>query len=140
MLERFIEKMLVHVYEVFPEETKDRDKQEIRDLIEEGIKRASDYEITEEPQVALFIDLMVGLGAGFEKKKPCMFRQPRSCSSCSCSFVSTPSAMMSIPNAWLNTSIDLTSARLFPFSSSITKRLSILIAFIGNFARKLREE
>jgi hypothetical protein len=68
MLERFIEKMLVHVHEVFPEETKDKDKQEMRDLVEEGVKRASDYEITEEPQVALFIDLMLGLGRDFEKQ------------------------------------------------------------------------
>lgn len=68
MLERFIEKMLDHVREVFPEETKDRSKKELRDLVEDGIKRASDYEITEEPQVALFIDLMVGIGREFEKQ------------------------------------------------------------------------
>ncbi len=69
MLDLFIKKMLVHVYELFPEETKDKDKQEMRDLVEEGINRASGYEITEEREVALFIDLMVGMGRDFEKQR-----------------------------------------------------------------------
>ncbi len=76
MLERFTEKMLLHVREVFPEETKDKDKQEIRDLIEEGIKRASGYGITEEPQVALFIDLIMGLGIDFEKQRANLWMLP----------------------------------------------------------------
>ena len=69
MLELFIKKMIIHLYDVFPEETKDMDKQKMRVFVEDGVKRASDYEITEEPQVALFIDLMMAMGPDFEKQK-----------------------------------------------------------------------
>jgi len=70
MLELFVEKMLVHVREVFPEQTKDKSKDELRALVEDGIKRASAYDINEERQVALLIDLMIGIGRDFEKRKP----------------------------------------------------------------------
>ena len=72
MLRLFVDKMIVHMREVFPEETKDKDRQELRGLVEEGVKRASGYGITEEPQVALLIDLMVGMGHDFEKQTPWM--------------------------------------------------------------------
>ena len=70
MMERFIEKMTAHLRSVFPEKTDEKDNQELRDWIEKGIEKAATFEITEEREVALFIDLMTGMGAGFEKQKP----------------------------------------------------------------------
>jgi len=69
MHERYIEKMLAHLREVFPDEVKDKKEEDLRAFIEDGIKRAAAYDITAEREVALYTDLMMGMGVDFEKKK-----------------------------------------------------------------------
>jgi len=69
MRERFIQKMLEHLRDVFSEEIKDKPDEEMRTVIEDGISKASEYNIREEQEVALFIDLIVGMGRDFAKQE-----------------------------------------------------------------------
>ncbi len=69
MGERFIQKMLEHLRDVFSEEITEKTDEDIRAVIVDGMMKASAYNITEEQAVALFIDLRVGMGQDFELKK-----------------------------------------------------------------------
>jgi hypothetical protein len=69
MRERFIEKTLLHLREVFPEKTKAQEAKDLRAQVEGGIKRAASYRITGEREVTLFIDLLFGLGQDFDGRR-----------------------------------------------------------------------
>jgi hypothetical protein len=66
MRERFIEKTMRHLRDLFPEETKPLAEPDLRAFVEDGMKRAGGYSIVSEREVTLFIDLMMGLGKDFE--------------------------------------------------------------------------
>lgn len=68
MLERFTEKMMEHLLDVFPDETAAMSEEELRKFVDSGTTTASGYKITAEREVALFLDLILGLGHEFEKQ------------------------------------------------------------------------
>ena len=68
MRERFFDKTVAHLQEVFPEQTKNREAADLRALAEDGMKRAAAYRLTGEREVTLFIDLLMGLGPDFDSR------------------------------------------------------------------------
>ncbi len=69
MLQVFIDKAQLHLIEIFEEKLKDNTGPEIREMILQGIEHAGAYDITDEPEVILFIDLTVAMGPDFEAQK-----------------------------------------------------------------------
>ena len=69
MRERYIEKAIEHLRELFPKEVKELGDDKARALVEEGIDRAAAYNITAEREVTLFIDLMVAIGPDFDSRQ-----------------------------------------------------------------------
>ena len=70
MLKRFIEETSVHLRRVFPETCGEESNEELRERVQAGVAEAALYDITDEREVVLFIDLMVDLGPGFQKQEP----------------------------------------------------------------------
>jgi len=69
MLKIYIEKIIKHLRETFPDKTQEKTNEDLEGFINDGIKRASGYEITEEREVTLYIDLMMILGKNFEQQR-----------------------------------------------------------------------
>jgi hypothetical protein len=65
MRERFIEKTLAQVGEVFPEASQRQGPKVLRALIENGLETAAKYQVLGEREVILFVDLMMELGPDF---------------------------------------------------------------------------
>ena len=64
--ERFVREMVEHVRGVFPEEASGMDDGELGEAVERGIDKAAAYDITGEREVAMFIDLEIGMNTGDE--------------------------------------------------------------------------
>jgi len=67
--ERYIMRMVRKLDQLFPRNSQADDDQARRALVVNGIARAARYEITSEPEVALFVFLMKEYGPGFEQQK-----------------------------------------------------------------------
>ena len=65
----FFSRMLTHLKGVFPEKTEAMGDAETRILIQSGLGRAFEYGICKEWNVALFIDLLVGVSEDFDDRK-----------------------------------------------------------------------
>jgi hypothetical protein len=70
MLKRFIEETIVHLRRMFRETCGEESDEDLRERVQAGIDEAALYDITDEREVVLFIDLMVDLGPGFQKQEP----------------------------------------------------------------------
>jgi hypothetical protein len=68
-LKDFEELMIPHLKKFFPEFCEAAGEQEVRKLIQHGVKRAASYQINAKCDVSRYIDLMVSLGADFDKDK-----------------------------------------------------------------------
>src|SRR5437660_11303186 len=68
MRERFIEKTVRHIREVFAQQVNDKKTEELRVVVENGMRRASTFELDGEREVTLFIDLLIGLGQDFDSQ------------------------------------------------------------------------
>jgi hypothetical protein len=65
----FIQRVMEHVEEFFPEHYQALDKEQNESLIEYGIERAAQYNINSERDVCLYIDIMLALGPDFDENK-----------------------------------------------------------------------
>lgn len=66
--QRFVKQTVQHVRRVFAEQVAKMPVTEVTHLVEEGIRRASAYRITEKREVTLFVDLVFGLGRDFDRR------------------------------------------------------------------------
>ena len=64
----FERRMVKHLAHVFPEHSESLSEDAALRLIRVGIRKASTYHITSERDVALFIDLMVGIAPDFDQQ------------------------------------------------------------------------
>lgn len=69
MRQGFDDRMVKHLRTDFPQESGKMDEKQLREFIDSGVKKASTYTIEPERDVCRFIDLMVGLGADFDKAR-----------------------------------------------------------------------
>ena len=69
MLERFICRMIKHVRKQFYELLEEATDDQLREQISAGIEKAAVYDVTAEQALALYIDLIFGIGDDFEKLK-----------------------------------------------------------------------
>ena len=63
--QRFVDRAVVHVTRLFPEQTVDADADQLRGRISESLDRAAGFGITATQQALLFVDLEFGLGPRF---------------------------------------------------------------------------
>ena len=73
MRKSFEDRMVKHIAQTFPAEYEEMLDPEtgdkpVRELVREGVERASRYEVTSERNVAMFIELMVDLSRDFDKR------------------------------------------------------------------------
>ena len=68
-LKDFEELMLPHLKKFFPEFCEAAGEPKLREFIRYGAKRSASYQITAKRDVSRYIDLMVSLGADFDKDK-----------------------------------------------------------------------
>ena len=73
---RFVAKMRDHATSMFPQRTKQLGSDRLDQLIEDGIAAASRYGLITEQDVALFIDLMIGLAPDFDAAPECAWVRP----------------------------------------------------------------
>ena len=74
MRQSFEDRTVKHIAEVFPGEFRDLldpggSDRPVRELIGNGIEKASKYDIKAERNVTLFIDLMVGISPDFDDRR-----------------------------------------------------------------------
>ncbi len=65
-LDDFIERMVVHLNKFFPEQCQALGQEKTQEAVRYGIQRAASYEITAEPDVCKYVDLMFGFGRDFD--------------------------------------------------------------------------
>jgi hypothetical protein len=66
----FLERMVDHVSEIFPEKCEELGSEgEIRERIRQGLEGARRYGINTEKDVALYVDIMFGIGPDFPEGK-----------------------------------------------------------------------
>lgn len=80
MRRSFEDRMVRHIAQSFPAQFKKlapppAGDAPVRALIQQGIERAANYEITIEREVGRFIEVMVELGAGFETRADAAWAQ-----------------------------------------------------------------
>jgi hypothetical protein len=63
---KFEDWMVLHLKKFFPGQCETAGDQQIRDLIQHGIRRAARYGITAKKDVAKYVDLMIVLGRNFD--------------------------------------------------------------------------
>ncbi len=61
--------MISHIKTVFPDQAEVMTDEEIRVLVREGVEKAAAYRIARSENVALFIDLLVGLAPDFDTRE-----------------------------------------------------------------------
>ncbi len=66
-VQKFEDWMVSHLKQFFPGECRSLGEAQLRELIQYGIKRAADHEITTERDVCKFIDLMIVFGRDFDR-------------------------------------------------------------------------
>ena len=66
-VQKFEDWMVSHLKQFFPAECRALGEPQLRELIQYGIKRAADHEITTERDVCKFIDLMIVFGRDFDR-------------------------------------------------------------------------
>ena len=67
-MKSFEELMLPHLKKFFPEFCEAAPEPKLKALIRYGVKRAGSYQITAKRDVSRYIDLMVSLGADFDRE------------------------------------------------------------------------
>lgn len=70
-LEAFTRRMVDHVRRVFSERAAPMTDEQIRSQVQDGIERAEAYGIRREADVALFIDILFGIGPDFDDRPEC---------------------------------------------------------------------
>lgn len=68
-IKQFVEKTTDHVSRIFPGQVPRLGVESVQNLIRSGIKKAADYGITRERDVAMFVDLMFGLEQDFDRNQ-----------------------------------------------------------------------
>ncbi len=66
-IEDFEDRMVEHLCQSFPDKCKDLGEPALRQTIRHGIDRAEAYQLEEEDDVCLYLDLMLELGRDFDK-------------------------------------------------------------------------
>ena len=66
-VDRFVERMVQHVAREFPDRYAALGEAETEDFVRTAIKRAAKYRIEHEGAVAVYIELMLEFGEGFER-------------------------------------------------------------------------
>lgn len=66
ILRKFEDKMFIHLRSQFPEETKQMEEPELREMIHNGIFHARRYKVTLEPDVCRYLECMVLHGVDFD--------------------------------------------------------------------------
>jgi hypothetical protein len=62
----FLDRMVDHLHEIFPDKCEELgSKGKIRELARQGLERAQGYGIDTEQDVALYVDIMFGIGPDF---------------------------------------------------------------------------
>lgn len=62
----FLDRMIDHLYEIFPDKFEELgSKIKIRDMVRQGLEQAQGYGIDTEQDVALYVDIMFGIGPDF---------------------------------------------------------------------------
>ena len=73
---RFVERMVGHVREYFPQQFGKLGEPAVREWIEDGIGRAGGYGIVAERDVCKFIDIMIVFGREFDTDPACPWAKP----------------------------------------------------------------
>jgi hypothetical protein len=73
---RFVDRMVAHIAEFFPSRFQELGEQAVREWIEDGIQRASQYRIRSERDVCKFIDIMIVFGRNFDTDPQCPWAPP----------------------------------------------------------------
>ncbi len=66
ILRKFEDKMVIHLRSQFPEETKQMEEPELREMIHNGIFHARRYKVTLEIDVSRYLECMMKYGADFD--------------------------------------------------------------------------
>ncbi len=74
--QRFESDMVAHVRKNFPNESRGLSDAELREIIQERIKKAESFNIVLEPDVAHYIELTIVLGPDFETEPATDWTQP----------------------------------------------------------------
>jgi hypothetical protein len=63
---RFMERMVLHVREYFPESCKDKEYKDLMDILVKGARRAKGYGITEQRDICKYFNSMFVMGHEFD--------------------------------------------------------------------------
>lgn len=66
MIEQFKDRMVTHLQSTFPDQTREMEERNLRDVIQAGIKKAESYKVVIEDDVQLFLECMITYGADFD--------------------------------------------------------------------------
>jgi hypothetical protein len=69
-VEAFVDEMVVHLRECFPEPCRDLGPVGLRELLRVGVERAEAHGFTNEREVSLYLGLMLVFGRDFDRKEP----------------------------------------------------------------------
>lgn len=58
--------MVKHIAKIFPDKFQEMGKEDALVIIHEGMEKSSGYGVKSERDVALFVDLMIGIGHNFD--------------------------------------------------------------------------
>ena len=67
MHKQFEDRLTIHIYNHFPDKCKEMDDARVRTIIQEGILRAYQYEITSERDIAKYIHLIFAFHENFDR-------------------------------------------------------------------------
>lgn len=66
--ERFVKKMMTHLRRDFSEQTRELSEKELRDLVDEGMEQASEYDLEMRNDVRRYLECVAVYGPGFDTK------------------------------------------------------------------------
>ena len=63
---QFVDRMVAHLKKEFPEQTAEMAESDLRVLINEGVERAENYEVTDDVDIERYLECMLRYGGDFD--------------------------------------------------------------------------